>query len=181
MRLTTIDKPDRSASEVVLWIDSYSELFSDFDPRPFADRLVSDDFVNQVKHAAREIPQKLHVLKLLVPEKIRKSDEEVIIRRKLGAYFSYQHQQLTKMNREIRRKGLYFTMAGLIFMLVASYLKELKVTQFYMTFLLTLFEPGGWFLLWTGFDHFMNYSRNRLQDVVFFNRMADVHIEFGSY
>lgn len=181
MQLPTIDKHDRSPSEVVLWIDSYSELFSDFDPRPFANRLVSDDFVNQVKHSAKEIPQKLHVLKLLVPEKIRKPDEEVIIKRKLGAYFSYQHQQLTRMNREVRRKGFYFSAAGLIFMLIASYLKELNVTQFYMTFLLTLFEPGGWFLLWTGFDYFMNYSRNRLQDMAFFNRMADVHIEFDSY
>jgi hypothetical protein len=181
MQRPTIDKRGHSISEVVLWIDSYSELFSDFDPRPVADRLVSDDFVNQVKHAAKEIPQKLHVLKLLVPENTRKPDEEVIISRKLGAYFSYQHQQLTQTNEEVRRKGFYFSAAGLIFMLIASYLKELKVTEFYMTFLLTLFEPGGWFLLWTGFDYFMNYSRNRLQDLAFFNRMADVHIEFGSY
>lgn len=181
MQRPTTDKHDRSVPEVVLWIDSYSELFSDFDPRPFAERLVSDDFINQVKHAVKEIPHKLHVLKLLVPEKMRQHDDEVIIRRKLSAYFSDQHEQLTRLNREVRRKGFYFSAAGLIFMLIASYLKELQVTQFYMTFLLTLFEPGGWFLLWTGFDYFMNYSRNRLQDVAFFNRMADVHIEFGSY
>jgi hypothetical protein len=177
----TTDKHDRSASEVVLWIDNYSELFSDFDPRSLAERMVSDDFINQVKHAVREIPRKLRVLKLLVPEKIRQPDDEVIIRRRLGTYFSYQHEQLTRMNREVRRKGFYFSAAGLIFLLIASYLKELKVTQFYMTFLLTLLEPGGWFLLWTGFDYFMNYSGNRLQDVAFFNRMAGVHIEFGSY
>lgn len=121
------------------------------------------------------------MLKLLVPEKVRVHDDEVMIRKKLSAYFVNQHHLLAQLHKEVRRKGFYFSIAGLAFMLLASYLKELGITKFYMTFLQTLLEPGSWFLLWTGFDQLMNYSGNRLPEIDFFNRLADVHVEFGSY
>lgn len=181
MPRTTGDKRAHAPSEVVLWIDTYNDLFSDFDPRPFSERRVSEDFVVQLRHAVKEIPQKLQVLKLLVPEKMRQPGDEAAIRRKLAAYFLSQLEQLEHTSRRIRRRGLYFILAGLVCMLAASCLKDLRLVKFYMTFLLTVLEPGGWFLLWTGFDHFMTYSRNRLQDGAFFSRMARVHVEFGSY
>lgn len=168
-------------SEVVLWIDTYNDLFSDFDPRPFAERRVSEDFILQIRHALKEVPNTLRVLKLLVPAKVRVSEDEIVIRKKLATYFLHQQRQLEQTNREVKRKGFYFLFGGLMFMLVASYLKEVRLDNFYITFLLTVLEPGGWFLLWTGFDHFMTFSRNRLQDMAFFNRVANVHVEFGSY
>ena len=34
---------------ISLWIDSYDDIFSDFDPRPFSARNISDDFLYEVK------------------------------------------------------------------------------------------------------------------------------------
>lgn len=34
---------------ISLWIDSYDDIFSDFDPRHFSLRNISDDFLYEVK------------------------------------------------------------------------------------------------------------------------------------
>jgi hypothetical protein len=39
---------------ISLVIESYNALFSDFDPRTSSERGISDDFLSEVKRAARE-------------------------------------------------------------------------------------------------------------------------------
>jgi hypothetical protein len=35
--------------EISIWLDSYNDIFSDFDSRPFSERTVSDDFLSEVR------------------------------------------------------------------------------------------------------------------------------------
>jgi hypothetical protein len=166
---------------IVLWIDGYNDIFSDFDPRPFATRSVSDDFIAQVKKASRELPHRPGTLTLLVPVKARSAEDEPIIQQRLRTFMNETLNRLTVAVSLTRRKGMFFALAGFIVSLGASYLKDMQSAKFVITFLVTLFEPAGWFLLWAGFDHFMIVSKEKRSEITFYKRMEGVRIEFGSY
>lgn len=168
-------------ADIVLWIDAYSDIFSDFDPRAFTSRSVSDDFVAQVRKAAREFSQRPVVLRLLVPEKMRTPEDEVVIQNRLRVFFDQNLMRLKETLSITRRKGILFGVSGFMVLLVASYLKDMQSAKFLITFLVTLFEPAGWFLLWAGFDHFTVISKEKRSELKFYKRMAGIGISFGSY
>lgn len=170
-----------AAGGIVLWIDAYSDIFSDFDPRPYATRIVSDDFIAQVRRASREVSHQPNGLRLLVPEKIRSVQDEVIIRQRLKSFFTETSNGLRETLLTTRRRGAFFALAGFLLSLGASYLKSLSAGGFAITFTITLFEPAGWFLLWAGFDSLVLGLKEKGSEAVFFKRMAGIGIEFGSY
>lgn len=166
---------------ITLWIDSYNEIFSDFDPRPFSERSVSDDFVTQVKRVSHEHTGKITVLRLLTPEGTQnKLDENIIIGR-LQFYFKNRAIQLGDERAKIRRKGIAFTVCGIILMIISTYISFLQLSEFIFKLFLALFEPGGWFLLWTGLDWLISNSWDKKSEVFFYNRFEDIKVEFNSY
>ena len=38
-------EPNPAVGAVSLWLDTYEDIFSDFDPRPYGQRALSEDFV----------------------------------------------------------------------------------------------------------------------------------------
>ncbi|CAD5265331.1 MULTISPECIES: hypothetical protein [unclassified Imperialibacter] len=166
---------------VTLWIDAYSEIFSDFDPRPFVERAVSDDFVSQLKKVAKDSKGRISILRLLAPSTVRNEEDEKVIRKRLESYFSSQYQQLVEESQSVKAKGVYFVLAGLSLMVVASYISFLNLPHFYINLLRVLFEPAGWFLFWMGLEILFSFAKNRKNEINFFSRLAIVHIEFGSY
>lgn len=57
--------------EISLWLNSYNDLYSDFDPRPNYQRAISQDFLDESKRAIRYNKEDNFQLTLLVDEKIR--------------------------------------------------------------------------------------------------------------
>src|SRR5690349_704077 len=55
-----IDTKDQKAllikSELSIWLDTYDDIFSDFDPRPLNERALSDDFLSEARKMARDTP-----------------------------------------------------------------------------------------------------------------------------
>ena len=41
-------------SEISLIIDTYDDIFSDFDPRPYSQRALSDDFLLEARKASKD-------------------------------------------------------------------------------------------------------------------------------
>ncbi len=53
-------------------------------------------------------------------------------------------------------------------MIAASYIFFMKSEKYHIHFLLVLFEPAGWFLLWTGLDHLVNSPKETKKDIDFY-------------
>lgn len=64
---------------VQMWLDSYDDIFSDFEPRPFSTRMWSDDFIFQIRKVKKEHPKKVTALRILFPEKVRKESVDKIL------------------------------------------------------------------------------------------------------
>lgn len=171
----------REQAKVKLWLDSYDDLFSDFDPRPYSKRTLSDDFVAQARKVTREEDGKEFVLQLLLPSSIRNTKDEDIIAERLPLFFQRNYEQLQTERKKSRFKGLKLASFGMLFMVTGGFLSFKGSEEFAVHLLLIIFEPAGWFLFWSGLDILMEYSGKTKKELDFYYHMSQTKIIFGSY
>ena len=167
-------------SEISLILDSYDDIFSDFDPRPFAHRALSDDFLLEAKRAARDKQGSLE-LRFLIPKNERKLDAETIIKGRLREHFK-RHYDLLKIEvAQTRKKGWLMALVGIICIIFASYLLSLDMDTFLIHLLIVILEPAGWFTAWTGLDEIYYTVNQKKPDMDFYQKMMHSGIIFVSY
>jgi hypothetical protein len=167
--------------QISIWLDSHDDIFSDFDPRPYSERTLSDDFINELKKVSREEEYEVGELHLLLHEKNRKNEEEPIIVKRIHTYFRKGNYYLTKRIRTTKVRAIILVLAGMTLILLASYISTLPSNTFYLKILLVLFEPAGWFFVWTGMDDLFFASRKRQEEIDFFTKMLKTKIVFASF
>ncbi len=173
-------------SEISLIINEYNDIFSDFDPRPYSQRSLSDDFLSEAKKAAKVKTTGEVGLTFLVPENVRKTASEGVIKKRLHEYFKKHNELLRLEIRETQVKGIKLTLLGFGFLFVATYMRleefrhPLAVNNIEV-FFATILEPAGWFTCWTGLEQVFLRPRERKDDFEFYEKMARAKIEFISY
>lgn len=188
MIINNTEKADTAAkqsllelAEVSILLDSYDDIFSDFDPSAYSERTLSDDFIFQVKKISGDKSRSKLSVKLLLPANIRNETDEKAIIKRLHSYFKNVHQALESEVKKTKAKGLTLTGIGIIIMVAASYISFMKPEKYHVHFLLVLFEPAGWFLLWTGLDLLVFSSKETKKDLDFYLRMTKSEIKFYTY
>ena len=164
--------------EVSILLGSYNDIFSDFDPGPYSERTLSDDFIIQVKKFYENKKGNKMSLKLLLTATNRNEQEEKMIIKRLHAYFKSVHLQLKSDVMKTNIRGAILTIIGIALMAAASFISFMKPEKFHVHFLLVLFEPGGWFLLWAGLDDLVYSSRETKKELDFYFRLYTSEIIF---
>jgi len=168
-------------SEISIWLDTYDDIFSDFDPRPYPQRALSDDFLSEAKKAAKEKSSGAIELKFLIPEQKRDAALENIIKKRLHEYFKKHSAMMKKEIKGIKRKSAFFLLAGVSAMFAASLVSQLTATHLAWNFVFVLLEPTGWFMVWFGLEHIFGTAGQKKQELQFFKKMANSKIEFTPY
>ncbi len=184
MPITNEDKKKElfEKSQISLWMDSYTEIFSDFDPRPFSERSISDDFLIEAKKSAKENLSGKIDLKLLMPADKRNKTAESIIKKRLKEYFTYRYNLLDAKRKRLLVQGITFVLFGVFFMVLTTFiLQELPKLNFFITLAAVIGEPAGWFLFWEGLYTTVFESKERKSDLDFNKRMSKINISFESY
>lgn len=178
----------RSESEFVLKetniglvIESYEEIFSSFDPRPYDHKSLSVDFIDECKRAARDKDNQIEV-RLMMPKEKRNLKQEAIIKKRLQEHFERHRTILEKEKKGIMRQGLFFIFFGIVFMLTSAYILYYYSQQsFIKELLVVVLEPGGWFLFWQGLDLIIFKSKDVSPELEFYRKMAKAEISFMNY
>ncbi len=169
-------------SEISLWLDSYDDIFSDFDPRPFSDRALSDDFLAEAKRASRDKVSGKIALTFLIPKGIRDQKEERLIRRRLREHFNKHYQRIYNDVQKINRQGIFFMVIGVVIMFIATFISFTFDEKYLVySFLIILLEPAGWFLFWEGLNLIVFESKKIKPDRDFYEKMAKAEIAFVEF
>src|SRR5262249_60242404 len=104
--------PAPPAGAVSLWLDNYDDIFSDFDPRPYSQRALSEDFLAEARRAVRDRHDEVPELRLLVPTPARHVEDETIIRKRLHEHFRKHADRLRRKRRRAIGVSLVVAMAG---------------------------------------------------------------------
>ncbi|MBI5066204.1 hypothetical protein HZA97_08265 [Candidatus Woesearchaeota archaeon] len=169
-------------SNISLWIDDYNDIFSDFDPRPYSERALSVDFLDEANRATRDKPSGQIMLKLLVPESKRKTEDEVIIKKRLKEHFKKRHKIGQEDVKKVIKHGAIFAFIGLVLMMTAAYIifKHAEVNLL-TSFLIVFLEPAGWFFFWEGLAMIMFESKKVSPNIEFNEKMSKCEFVFFSY
>lgn len=170
------------ASELALWLDEYDDLFSDFDPRPYSQRSLSDDFLLEMNKAVRNRNNNTFELKFLLSKSLRNRSKEQVIIKRLHEHFTRHYHMLLKDQKLAIRRGVILVLIGILVMLAGGFIRAFFLdTHVMFNFIIILVEPAGWFLFWEGLNKTM-YDNNKIKpNLEFYHKMSKSKINFISY
>ncbi|MCU0642339.1 MAG: hypothetical protein MUF61_02050 [archaeon] len=169
-------------AEVSLILDSYNEIFSDFDPRPDSQRALSVDFLDEAKRATREIKPGVFELRFLIPAALRRLDKEAVIKKRLKDHFKKHHEMLEKERAGVVKKGSLFLVFGFVFMILGAFvLAYYHGISLFKEILVVIFQPAGWFFFWEGLDLIIFSSKEKSSDLEFYRKMTTADFVFTHY
>jgi hypothetical protein len=166
---------------ISLWLDDYDNIFSDFDPRPYSTRTLSDDFIDETKKVTYEAKPGLFDVTFLIPQNKRNRNMEKVINRRLHAHFNKHHQMLEKEFRNLRRKGFLVCLLATFLMFTATSMVYLEDQHPVFSYILVLLEPSAWFAWWFGLDHIFYISKANRHELEFNRKMSRAEIRFDAY
>ncbi len=167
-------------SEISLILDTYDDIFSDFDPRHYSQRALSDDFLQEIKRASRDKPTGTIEIKFMMPAHLRSREQENIIARRLHEHFHKHYLKEQEEIKRIKREGLLLAGLGVLFLFISAYLYTLS-EKLFIYLLIVIFEPAGWFSVWTGLDQWYYTAKSKKPDAAFYEKMSKADISFVGY
>ena len=165
--------------KISLLLENYSDIFSDFDPRPFSERALSDDFLLEARKAVRDKPAGGIQLNFLIPKSRRDLNHEKLIKKRLKEHFIRHYLILEKDRHNILRRGILFTVTGVLLTAVISFFFLPKAQgNIFMNFLVVLLEPASWFLFWEGLNQVIFESKRINPSLHFYKKMSNCDVQF---
>lgn len=180
MSASAESRTEASTHGITIWLDSYDDIFSDFDSRGYSDRVFSDDFLNELRKLSREDDGQIESFHFLLPANVRKEETEKIISRRLHGFFKKNYERAGLDVKQTRRKGILFSALGLVLLLLAGFISFHRPAQIGLHLLMVTCEPAGWFLIWMGYDLFMNGVARKKTDLSFYTKILRSGIRFLS-
>jgi hypothetical protein len=168
------------ASSIGLALDDYEDIFSDFDPQPYSRRLLSEDFLRELKRASLDREEKGLVLTLEMPKAKRNPTHEKVILERLKGHFRRHYKRSLERLRARRKVGLRMVVLGVAFMFLATYLLFRFRDSLWSAFVVVLLEPAGWFTFWEGLNLVIFEAQEAVPDLGFYLQMAGARIVFDS-
>ena|SRR3989344_7138118 len=167
--------------EISLRLNNYDDMFSDFDPRAYTQRALSVDFLEEVDRASRDKNMGQLDLNFLIPRYKRDKRYENQIKKRLKDHFKKHYFLFEKEKKEIINKGTIFILIGIFLMFLATLILYLyRERSLTTTFLVVLFEPGGWFFFWEGLSQVIFESKGINPKLEFYKKMNKSRIDFFS-
>lgn len=165
--------PSAESHEVILQLDHYDDIFSDFDMRPYSKRALSVDFLDEIKRATGDANIGAVELVLHAPASQRNESHELLIKDRLAAHFRRHYDLLKKDKFRVLKRGWGMVFVGIAFMIAATLVAhEGAEESILLSFLLIFLEPAAWFLLWEGMDQVIFHSKTITPELEFYKKMS---------
>lgn len=165
---------------ISLILDSYDDIFSDFDPRNYSEKALSDDFLIECKKAARDKDDRPE-LRFLIPKKKRNYRDELRIKKRLKEHFQRHFKEKEKEIKSMRIRGGIWFAIGAILMILGTFFYKNADKSFLLNLLFIIIEPAGWFFFWEGLNMIFLMPRDKISDYEFYRKMARSEIFFLDY
>ncbi len=167
-------------TELSLWLDEYTDIYSDFDSRHYLKRRISEDFLNELKTALKYKDEKSDVLVLILPKEKRDYKDEILIIESIKNFFTQQLSFYKTKSSKKLQNGIGLLVTGLLIMVTNSFFTMLNKHNFMLTTLKLVLEPAAWFLLWIGFDFLVYHFVDLNKEKRFFKTLSIMNIHFQS-
>jgi hypothetical protein len=173
-------KPSSILSLIHMGLDSYDDIFSDFDPSPYSERLLSEDFILEARRRYAEKKGGGLELRFSLPEKLRSAKTESLVKRRLREYF---HSKVKEGEADIaksRKRGALYFAAGFAVLLFVAGSAQFEPLSGIARFIDILLVPVGWFGMFDGVELMVESPRRYEKEINFNRRLAGASYTFFS-
>lgn len=168
-------------AEISLILDTYDDIFSDFDPRPYDQRTLSEDFLSEAKKAARDKKTGIE-LRFMIPQALRNEKSEALIKLRLREYFRRQHRRMkTELSSRNKQAAILIGVGAAIGFADAFLLSLNGLAAVLRDAIEIILTPASWYTVWTGFDDVLVKPKELVNDMDFYRKMTGAHITFTPY
>jgi len=165
--------------DLTVAIDTWDDIFSDFDPRPIEKRVLSEDFLTEIKKRFRESRSGQVTVTFLAPRVLKDDEFEKKVIKRLKSYFKFRSLSVLKEINDLRRRGFYFVLIGICSLATLTFLTYYKTAeQLTLELIGIILMPLGWFGIWEGFSRIIEPSPYMKRDQGAFSRLAKASIKF---
>ena len=178
-KIVDIEEHIKDIQDISIAIDSWDDVFSDFDPSPLEQRILSEDFLLELKKRYRETQRGNFIITIYAPLFLKDEASERIISKRLKQYFKFRHLEIQKDINEARRKGVIFIIVGMFFLSNLTMITYFKMlTSLVIDLLSIIVMPLGWFCVWEGFSRIIEPSPLLKQDSELFGKLSRAAFKF---
>lgn len=161
--------------DIQLILDSYEDIFSNFDAREYSVKAMSADFIEECKKAAAD-KKEVHNLKFFISKNKRDFSDEIKIKKRLKDHFNH-HLRLERKNVDKQNLvGFNWFVAG-CFLTVLTVI-FINTENFGLKILVNVAHPGGWFFFWEGLGKLLLDRKEIRRDYSFYKKMNNAIISF---
>jgi hypothetical protein len=154
-------------------LDSYDDIFSDFDPSPYERRILSDDFLSELRRRHAEKRKGEFVVNFTLPASLRSEKTEALVRKRIKDYFRGRLKETSKERRDKFRQGLVRVLIGVVISFSLILFPQLDALP-----LLTLVSVLIWYALWSGFDELFEVSSRLKRKQSFYEKFLAAAYNF---
>ncbi len=173
-------KPSSILSLIHMGLDSYDDIFSDFDPSPYSERLLSEDFISEAKRRYAETKKGGLELRFSLPGKLRSQKTEALIKRRLKQYFQMKVKDSEDEIGKSRARGAMYFAAGFIVLLSVALVPGVEALRGASHFLEILLVPIGWFGMFDGVELLIEAPRKFEKEINFNRKLSEANYTFFS-
>lgn len=164
--------------EIFIALETYDDLFSDFDIRGYGERAFSKDFLEELRLRFRKFGTMSGVdIVLLVPALRRDPGHETLIQGRMSAFFAERCAHYIKEDKKIKRNSFLSVFTGLALLFGATFLVEnFRIFPMLKDFLLV----PAWFFVWNGLDLFIKERREMGKKRDYYGTLSSCGTRFGT-
>ena len=177
--MSSTEQRIKDLKDIAVAIDTWDDVFSDFDPRPLNERTVSGDFVEELKKRYRETQRGSFVITIYAPIALKDSNSERMVTQRLKKHFRYVFLIKKKDIIQRRIRGVVFLLVGissLTFLTLVTYFKFLSSLNIELIGIVLM--PLGWFGFWEGLSKLVDTSPAFIRDERLFEKLSKASYRF---
>ncbi len=174
-------KPATFLNFVNIALDSYDDIFSDFDQSPYSTRILSDDFLKEVQKRYSERQRGGFEIRFTISDKLRNAKTEAVIKKRLKDYFDKLLKNTEYELNKKRRKGIVYIAAGFTLLATQMYLAASNGDNGFLVRLLEiLLVPAGWYGMFEGIGNLLEIPAPFESQQKFYKKMKEANYVFMS-
>ncbi len=156
-------------------LDSYDDIFSDFDPSPYEKRLLSEDFIYELRRRYAATGKGEFMVNLTLPKALRSDKVEGLVKKRIKEHFKSRVREIERRTREKARNGAIRLIIGIL-LAVGLF----SVPEFETVPLMTIFSVLIWYSIWSGLESVLEASSSLGRKKAFAEKFMKAEYNFFS-
>ncbi len=173
-------KCDDGAYKILVALNKYEDIYSDWDPSPFKKRDIEEDFVDYIWDSALDIPlyERIKVV-FLIKNELRNSKKESQVLNALNTHFRYCLSKLERKYFDEKKKSLHYLLIGIVLAILA-YSDIFTGVDLWMKVFSEGIVIGTWVFFWEAFYNLFMECANLREEIKFTKRFLETEYCFES-